>query len=88
MNEDVEAVTEERHSVYRTHQQEEQERSMIPIADAVVDKWTMVVISFDALAAYSAMNSSRRPQTPTKETEIIQVPIIFQCLIQVNVELL
>jgi len=44
---------------------------MVSVANAVVDKWTMMIISFNAFAAYPAMNSCRRPQTSAKEAEII-----------------
>ena len=58
------------------------------MAYAVVDDRAVMVKALDASTAGHAMDSRRGPDGSAKEAEIIQVPIVFQSLIQMYIELL
>ena len=59
---------------------------MVAVADAVVNERAVMVEAFDALSAGHAMHSCGRPYGPTEETEVVQIPLLPDCLMQVVVK--
>ena len=55
---------------------------MIPVANAIVDKCTMVVEALDTPLASHAMDRRRRPEAPAEEAEVVEVPFFSDCLLQ------
>lgn len=55
---------------------------MIPIANAVVDDLTVMIVVFDAPFTDSTVTGARRPDAAARIAEIFHIPVLFDGLIQ------
>jgi hypothetical protein len=59
---------------------------MIFVSNAVINYRAMVIKSFNTPHTSHAMDRALRPNTPTEETEVVQIPILLQSFVQVLIE--
>ena len=66
---------------------EQKEDEVVSMPYAVIDDGAVMVEAFDAPAAGHAMDGGGGPDGSTEEAEIIEVSPLFNCFIEINIEL-
>ena len=60
---------------------EDKEKLLVAIAQTVVDKWTVVVVLFNALVANGAVLGRFRLDDSIVGAEVVQVKTVLECLL-------